>query len=134
MRRKPQKPLFLLALISGTSFRQLLDWVTVRINFVHFADVQFADTRFHFAHIPHYHPNEMARLDVLIGDLVGRPPKALMEVRWVGKETMAKVSFSSMTTLSAWTKSGNMCHELVGAGSSLHPMRRIGEASLRPSK
>ena len=36
----------------------LLDWVAVGVDFVDFADVQFADAGFDFAHVADYHPDK----------------------------------------------------------------------------
>ena len=52
------------------NIRRSLHGVTVCVNLVHFTDVQLADTSFNFAHVTHHHPDEVARLNVLLGDLV----------------------------------------------------------------
>jgi hypothetical protein len=51
--------------------QKLLHGVSVGVYFVDLAQVQFADTRFHLAHIAHNHPDHVVRLDELFGNDIG---------------------------------------------------------------
>jgi hypothetical protein len=51
--------------------RLLLHGVAVGVDFVDFADVEFADAGFDFAHVADDDPHEMAGLDIFFGDFVG---------------------------------------------------------------
>jgi hypothetical protein len=49
----------------------LLNWVAVGVDFVDFADIEFADAGLDFAHVADDDPHEMAGLDIFFGDFVG---------------------------------------------------------------
>jgi hypothetical protein len=55
---------------NDASIWRLLGWITIGVNLADLTDVQFADTKFDFAHIADNHPDEMVGQDVLLGDFV----------------------------------------------------------------
>src|SRR5882757_2752118 len=49
----------------------LLNRVAVGVDFVDFADVEFADAGFDFGHVANDDPDQVGRLNIFFGDVVG---------------------------------------------------------------